>query len=324
MSSSNESNNPNLFKYITIALVAVILIGGGIWYVTSSNSKQAATEAALSAAKAEIAAQKTKDAANLALKGQKSAKVYDEYMKQALTSRFIASNFRKKAEAIQTALRKNPQFRSSSSFDIRQVIGLSAQYYDNAASLGLNVDFKDIDSDLIEYISKNRELDLELKKLYEDYSATGNKPDEELGSLTSRRNQLIDKNEQALINKFNSIYGIQLSSSKEMLKDVQKNLTAASNSFASTLTPSHVAQQLIGKVFTNADNNQQWRLSSSEYFDGSFALRNASDGIVVVGVDLQVRNLKTNNTGKLSALVVYAKPASESMLEWPIIWSICP
>jgi hypothetical protein len=322
MSSTNESNSSNLFKYITIALFALILIGGGTWYITNTNSKQAAIEAALSAAKAEIASQKTKQLADLSKKGQKSAKVYEEYMKQSSSSRIIASTFRQIGENIETHLTKNPQLRSSANFDIRNVVGLGARYYDNAATLASNIDFRDLDPDLIEYINKNREIDLEAKKVYEDYAATGRKPDEYLVLLTNKRNKLIEKNEQALIAKFTNDYGVTLASSEEIRKDAQKNLITESKVFAQTLTPGHVAQQLIGKIFTNAENGQKWKLGASEFFDGTFNMKIAREGAIVVITTLQVKNPRTNNTGALTALAVYAKPADENMLEWPMIFSV--
>ena len=325
MSSENESNSSNLYKYITIGLAAVILIGGGIWYVSNVNSKQAATEAALSAAKAEIASQKTKETASLTQRGQKSAKVYDDYMKQSISSRFIGHSFRKIAEGIQTMLEKEPTLRGSTNFDIRNVVGLGARYYDSAATLAANIDFRDLDADLIEYINKNREIDLELKKVYEDYAATGRKPDEDIILLTNKRIKLVEKNEQALIAKFSSQYGITLASSEEIRKDAQKNLTNESKVFAQTLTPGNVAQQLIGKSFTNIqDTRKKWRLEASQFFDGSFNIKKASEGTVAVITTIQVKNPQNNSTGALIAIAVYAKPADENVLEWPMILSVCP
>jgi len=324
MSSSNESNNSNLFKYITIALVAVILIGGGIWYVTSMNSKQAAAEAALSAAKAEIASQKTKQVADLTKKGQKSAKVYEDYMKQSASYRFIGYGFRKIAEGIQTMLVKEPTLRGSANFDIRNVVGLGARYYDSAASLASDIDFRDLDSDLIEYITKNREIDLEVKKAYEDYAATGRKPDEDLVLLSNKRTKLIEKKEQALINKFNTEYGITLTSSDEVVKEAQKNLTTEAKVFAQTLTPRLVAQQMIGKQFTNIQNNKKWTLGASEFFDGTFNIKKASEGVVAVVTTIQVKKPQDNTTGALIVIAVYAKPPDENVLEWPMILSLHP
>lgn len=323
MNSENESKGSNFYKYITIGLAAVILVGGGIWYVGNVSSKQAATEAALSAAKAEIASQKTKDAADLTIKGQKSAKVYEEYMKQSASFRFIASNFRQTAENIETFLVKSPQLRGSANFDIRDVVGLGARYYDNAVTLASSIDFRNLDADLIEYINKNREIDLEAKKVYEDYAATGRKPDEYLVLLTNKRNKLIEKNEQALITKFANQYGITLAPSDEIRKEAQKNLLTESKTFAAGLTPGGVAQQLIGKTFTNSENNQKWKLGASQFFAGSFATKTAREGVVSVITTIQVKNPKTNNTGALTALAVYAKPSDDNVLEWPMILSVC-
>jgi len=387
MSSTNESNNSNLFKYITIAISALIVIGVTAWYIvsinskhaaaeaalsaakseinaknikqaateeallaakaeidsqnskqaaieaaltatkaelTAQNNKQAATEAALSAVKAEINSQKSKEAANVALRGKKSAEVYDEYMKQTVLLRVLAYTLRTQGEHIQTNLMKNPQLGGAYTFDIKQIIATSAQYYDKAASIGSSVDFRDLDPDLVEYITRNREMDLELKKIYDDYSATGRKPDEELAAYSSKRKQLIEKNEQSLISKFKNEYGLSILSFNDFQKDSNSKLKSQSEIFSQSLTPSRVAQRLIGKVFTNTENNTKWRLGSSEFTEGSFEYMKAVEGVVVVSLNMQVRNPRTNFTGRLSAMVFYAKPTDESVLEWPIIFAVCP
>jgi hypothetical protein len=88
MSSTNESNNSNLFKYITFVLVAVILVGGGYFFFKNSSA--------------------------LNEKGKKSEAVYKKYMQQSTEARLIAYHIRKGGEEIQKIFgKKKPQLWNS-------------------------------------------------------------------------------------------------------------------------------------------------------------------------------------------------------------------
>jgi hypothetical protein len=354
MSTSNESSGSNSSKYVIIALVAIILIGGGAWYVSSNNKKQAAAEAALVAAKAELeaqrlkeqvaaeaakakadmaieaakselAAQKQKESSALEAMGKKSAKLYDEYMRKSTAARITAVSIRKGAEQLKTMLLKNRELAQLGSFDVRQAISQSAKYFEQLTKYRETLDLRGIDPDLIAYIDKNTALDNAAKKAYEDYAATGVKPDEDLSSIISRREKLVEKDESKLIAKFKEAYGVELAATEAIRTEAKASLDAESKAFAAKLDERKVAQALIGRSFTNLTNpGIKWRLEPAEFVSGTFSAKEGGEGMAAAVMQIEARNPRSNNTGLLLAIVIYAKPASDSALTWPIIVAWTP
>lgn len=325
-SADNQVSSTNVSKYIAIAL-AVVVVGGGIaWLVSNEQGKQKATETALASVKAELAAQKNKESEVSASVGSKSSKLYADYMKRTLSARSTAVQIRLAAEGIKTMLQASPELNSNGSLSVREALAQSAAYYKAAAAIGSSVDFRDVDADLIAYIRKNQELDLEAKEIYDNYAATGQKPDEYLVALTTRRDRLIDNDEAKLITKFASLYGQTLAPSSQLRTEAEEKLMEETKAFANALTPERVAQAMIGRTFTNLQNERgpKWTLAAAEFVTGSFQTRKSKEGTAVVVMNMQVKNPRTNNTGLLLAIVVYAKPADSSNLEWPIIWALTP
>jgi uncharacterized membrane-anchored protein YhcB (DUF1043 family) len=139
MSQEPAPQNSNAFKYATIALAAVLVVGAGAWYVSNNNKKQAAAEAALVSAKAELdaqkaalGAQKEKEAASKATMGKKSADLYATYFRQTTSARQTAISIRKKAEEIKTGISKDPGMaKMAFNFDIKQAVncGIRSQCF---------------------------------------------------------------------------------------------------------------------------------------------------------------------------------------------------
>ncbi len=329
MSQEPTPPNSNTFKYATITLASVLLLGGA-WYVSSNNKKHAAAEAALASAKAELEAQKAalgaqrdKEAASRTLVAQKSSSLYSDYMKKAIAARLTANTIRKASEVLQTEIRKDPAIAKTGSFDIRQAIKQAAKYYEQTVKTRESLDLREIDGDLIDYLDKNVALDRETEKLLEDYAATGIKPDEDIVRLSNRREKLIEKDEAKLIAKFKDTYGVSLKSSEQFRDEAKAALNAQSKAFVDSLTASQLAQLLIGQSFTNQSdsNGRKWRLEAAQYINGSFDQKKGSEGIAFVVARLEVRDRRNNATGLLQAIVFFAKPADEDSLNWPIILS---
>lgn len=324
MSQEPAQQNSNVFKYATIALAAILVIGAGAWYVSSNNKKQAAAEAALVTAKAELDTQKQKEAVALEAMGKKSAKLYADYMQKSTSSRLTAVSIRKGAENIKTLFLKKKEMAELGEFDVRQAIIQSAKYFEQLTKYRQTLDLRGIDPDLIAYIDKNSVLDSEAKTAYEDYAATGEKPDEDLVSIVSRREKLVANDEAKLIAKFKETYGLEIAATETILAKAKTNLYAASKAFADKLTERQVAQALIGREFTNLTNpDSKWRLEAAQFVDGKFYEKGGSEGMAAAILQIEVRNPRTNNTGLLFAIVIYAKPVSDSSLSWPavVVWT---
>lgn len=360
MSQEPAPQNSNAFKYATIALAAILVIGAGAWYVSSNNKKQAAAEAALVSAKAELdaqrakeqaaaeaakaelaaqkakaemaiesakselTAQKQKESAAREAMGKKSAKLYADYMQKSTSARLTAVSIRKGAEALKTMILKDKEMAKLGAFDVRQAIRQSAKYFEQLAKYRETLDLRGIDPDLIAYIDKNSALDSAAKKAYEDYAATGEKPDEDLIRIVSRREKLVDNDEAKLIAKFKETYGLEIAATEAIRAEAKTNLDAASKAFADKLTERQVAQALIGRSFTNLTNpGYKWRLEAAEFVNGTFNEKEGSEGMAAAVLQIEVRNPRTNNTGLLLAIVIYAKPASDSSLTWPavVVWT---
>lgn len=361
MSQEPSPQNSNVFKYATIALAAILVIGAGAWYVSSNNKKQAAAEAALvtakaeleaqrakelaaaEAAKAELAAQKAKaeiaiesakseltaqkqkEAAARDAMGKKSAKLYADYMRKATSARLTAVSIRKGAEELKTMLRKDPEMAKLGTFDVRQAITQSAKYFEQLTKYRETLDLRGIDPDLIAYIDKNSALDSAAKKAYEDYAATGVKPDEDLVRIIASREKLVDNDEAKLITKFKETYGLELATTESIRTEAKASLDAESKTFAEKLTERQVAQALIGRAFTNLTNpGYKWRLEAAEFVAGTFNAKEGGEGMAVAVLQIEARNPRTNNTGLLLAIVIYAKPAADSTLTWPIVVAWTP
>jgi hypothetical protein len=361
MSQEPAPQNSNIFKYATIAMAAVLVIGAGAWYVSSNNKKQAAAEAALVTAKAELDAQRAKEQAaaeaakaelaaqkakaEMAIEsakseltaqkqkessareamGKKSAKLYEEYMRKSTAARITAVSIRKGAEELKTMLLKDRELAQLGSFDVRQAISQSAKYFEQLTKYRETLDLRGIDPDLIAYIDKNTALDNAAKKAYEDYAATGVKPDEDLVRIISRREKLVDNDEAKLIAKFKETYGVELAATETIRTAAKSSLDAESKAFAAKLDERKVAQALIGRSFTNLTNpGSKWRLEAAEFVSGTFNAKEGGEGMAAAMIQIEVRNPRTNNTGLLLAIVIYAKPASESALTWPIIVAWTP
>jgi hypothetical protein len=292
MSSTNESNNSNLFKYITFALVAVILVGGGYFFFKNSSA--------------------------LNEKGKKSEAVYKKYMQQSTEARLIANHVRKGGEEIQKNIRKEKA--TVVEFDFKKLLNIVATYQGNAATADAGLDLRDVDSDLIDYIMKSRQIDLGLKKIYDDFASLGQKNTEDLSTLNNKQNLLAEREEQALLSKFKSVYGITLNSSSWYKEESEKALTSAGNAFIGTLNPANVASQLIGRNFINHPNGSKWTLGPAEYVLGQFIYKTGKNGVVMIGLSIEVKNPKNNNTGLLKAVVLYVKPSDETNLEWPMVF----
>lgn len=325
-STENQTNSPNLSKYIAIALAIVVVAGGVAWFVSSERSKQKDAEAALASAKAELAAQKNKESAASAAIGAKSAKVYADYMKRTSSARTTAAQIRLAAEGIKMKLQAAPELSRTGGLSVRGALAQSAAYYKAAADIGGAVDFRDVDPDVIAYIRKNQELDLAAKEIYDNYAATEQKPDEYLVQLTSRRERLIDNEEAKLIAKFTTVYGLTLAPSSQIRAEAEEKLMEETKAFANALTPERVTQALIGRTFSNLQNERgpKWTLAAAEFVSGTFQARRSEKGVAMVVMQAQVKNPRTNSTGLLMAIVVYAKPADSANLEWPIIWELTP
>lgn len=328
MSQEPAAQNSNVFKYATIALAAILVIGAGAWYVSSNNKKQAAAEAALVSAKAELdaqkaalGAQKEKEAANRSAVAQKSSALYADYMKKAIAGRLTATTIRKASELIQTTLRKDPNMATVGAFDIRQALTQASKYYVETIKLRESLDLRDIDADLVAYLDKNVALDRATKQALEDYAATGVKPDEDIVRISSRREKLVENEEPKLIAKFKDSFGLTLKTSEQFAAEAKTGLDAQSKTFVDGLTASQVAQLLIGKSFTNLSdpNGRKWRLEAAQFVNGSFDQKKGSDGIAFVMTKIEVRDRRNNATGLLQAIVFFAKPADEDTLNWPII-----
>ena len=333
MSQEPAPQNSNVFKYATVALAAILVIGTVAWYVSSNNKKQAAAEAALASAKAEldaqkatILAQKEKEAANRSVVAQKSSALYADYMKKAVAGRLTAMSIRKASEFLQTTLRKDPSMASVGSFDIRQALTQASKYYAENIKLRESLDLRDIDADLIAYLDKNVALDRETKEALEDYAATGVKPDEDIVRISSRREKLIENEEPKLVEKFKNSFGITLKTSEQFGADAKAALDAQSKTFVDGMTASQVAQLLIGKSFTNLSDpsGRKWRLEAAQFVNGSFDQKKGSDGIAFVMAKIEVRDRRNNATGLLQAIVFFAKPADADSLNWPIILAWTP
>lgn len=343
MSQEPTPPNQNVFKYATIGLAAILVIGTGTWYVSSNNKKQAAAEAALATAKAELeaqkakadiaiesakselSAQKQKEAAAREAMGKKSAQLYADYMQKATSARLTAASIRKGAEGLRTMTLKDPQLAQLGAFDVREAIAQSAKYYGQITKHRESLDLRGIDSDLIAYIDKNNALDNAAKKAYEDYAATGEKPDEDLLRIISRREKLVDNDEAKLIAKFKDVYGIELATSETIQPQAKAALDAESKKFAANLTEKQVAQSLIGRSFTNLTNpRSKWKLEPTEFVSGTFSGKEGGEGMAVAVLQIEARNPRTNNTGLLLGIVIYAKPASDNALTWPIVVAWTP
>lgn len=354
MSTSTQSAGSNASKYVIIALLAVIVIGAGAWYVSSNNKKQEAAAAALAAAKAELEAQRSKEQeaaaaakakADMAIEaakselaaqkqkessareamGKKSAKLYDEYMRKSIAARMTAASIRKGAEKLKTMLLKDRELAQLGSFDVRQAITQSAKYFEQLSKYRETLDLRGIDPDLIAYIDKNTALDNAAKKAYEDYAATGVKSDEDIVRIISRREKLVDNDEAKLIAKFKEAYGLDLANTETIGTESKASLDSESKAFAAKLDERKVAQALIGRTFTNLTNpGSKWRLEPAEFVSGTFSGKEGGEGMAVAVLQIEARNPRTNNTGLLLAIVIYAKPATDNSLTWPIIVAWTP
>lgn len=292
MSSENESKGSNFYKYTTIGLAAIILVCGGYLFFKNSSA--------------------------LTEKGKKSEAVYKKYMQQSTEARLIANHIRKGGEEIQKNVRKDKS--TVIEFDFRKLLNIVATYQGNAATADVGLDFRDVDSDLIDYIMKSRQIDLGLKKIYDDFASFGQKNTEDLSALTNKQNLLAEREEQALLNKFKSVYGITLNSSSWFKQESEKTLTSAGNEFISKLNPANVTSQLIGKNFINHSNGTKWMLGPAEYVSGQFLNKTGKNGVVLISLSIEVKNPKNNNTGLLKAVVIYVKPTDETSLEWPLVF----
>jgi hypothetical protein len=314
---SETSNSSFNQKYLTYILGAVIVLGGIVWYVSSEKSREKAVEQELASAKSELAAQKKKAEVSAEIMGKKSSAVYNNYMKSVLTSRFIALKIRKVVEQLQT-IRLQQGAGATFGLDARAGLRESIGYLDAAVKASSSIDLSGVDSDLVAFVRKNLDLDSAEKKVYEDYASTGRKPDEELVTIASRRERLVDNEEAKLISKFNSLYNINLPSSSQLQGEVEGKLLKDSEVFAKDLTVEHVAQGMIGSRLTNYQNNTIWTLGAAQCVGGSFVLKKAIPGCVMAQVQIQVKDA-AKNTGLLSALVVYAKPADANILDWVLV-----
>ena len=334
MSQEPAAQNSNVFKYATIALAAILVIGAGAWYVSSNNKKQAAAEAALVTAKAELdaqkaalGAQKEKEAAGKASMGKKSANLYATYFRQTTSARLTAISIRKTAEEIKTSLSKDPGMaKMAINFDIKQAVNHAALYFAQAVKLRESLDLRGIDPDLITFIDKHAALDNAAKKAFEDYAVTGEKPDEEISRIRSKREKITEVDEVKLLSKFKDSYGITLDDSELLQTKSVEDLDAKSKAYASKLTESDVARQFVGRSFTNltSPNGAKWQLQAAEFVNGSFKSKKGSEGLVFALVVMEVRNPRSNLTAQLLAMVVFAKPASDNILDWPMILSWAP
>lgn len=340
MSSPAPQPSSNAFKYATFALLAILVVGGAAWYISAQKGKLssaeanlaattaelAAQKAELAAQKAELVAQKDKASAAAASVGKKSAALYADYMQKTIAPRATAAIIRRAAETIQTNMLRQPGSAATATVNIREALLQSASYYGSAVAIGAGADVAGVEPDLVAYIRQHQALDEQAKKLYEDYAYTGRKPDEDLVLLTTRREKLVDINEVKLIAKFKDTYGVELAPSSQLRVEALAKLTESTKAFAAELTPERVAQGLIGRTFTNVQSPQagKWNLAAAEFVSGSFESKSAKDGMALVVVRAQVKNPRTNSTGMIVGAAMYAKPADDSVVAWPIIWVCAP
>jgi hypothetical protein len=254
--------------------------------------------------------------------GKASADYYNKFLSEQVACQMTAGRIRILVERIDISPNKPGAFGiqtpNPNITGVRKALEVAAGYYKRSVRSKLSLSSAGIDPVIVAYVEKLANFDQAASDTYDRYASTLQSETREIEAIGKLRDNLIEKEEAALISGFESKFGIRLPTRNQLHASLSKSATDEAQQFLEKKTPQELAANLLGNSFINANDFGRWTVEAGEYVFGRIFDSAIGPGIVFVDLEVQLKGARSANPGLVRARIVYVKDPLRSVY-WVVL-----
>jgi hypothetical protein len=180
-------------------------------------------------------------------------------------------------------------------------------YYNRSTKFRSSLSNENVDQSIVSFVDKINNLDQETAIAYNIYAQDPTHSGNLLINMSTKRQAFYQENEQALINSFESKYGLKLPTRGQIYEEVKQKALNSTQTFLNAQEPKKLSEFLIGSTLTDVMSGEAWIVRPGEYISGKIIKSTPDFGSCALEVEMVFSSVNIGNSAKIHAMLIGAE-----------------